>query len=717
VGRPRGGLPGRLRGYCPFCGTAFDHTGTADGPVVSERYQRGRSLGAGGGGEAFLAWDRNLDTFVVLKHLRQGVAATAQAEKDVLVGLRHDSIVRILGYEPAGPYLVLEYVPGTVLGAAASGASRVSGQGQGAGAATDVPDPLVVLTHGLQVLQALDYLHGRGLLHCDVKPANIVRFREESPAGARDRVRLIDFGAVRRIGSRGPIESYTVGYAPDSVVGERPRGGRPHPRRNRSPEAEAPGPGFDLHCLGRTLAELCGFTRASLREPLPGDPVRDALRRLLLRATRPDPADRFRTARQFAEQLSGVIRMMAARGPAPYKVTRPSALFGTLSAPFDAGLGGARPVEDWRAALGSWRTAPAELRASPLAFPELPSPLHVPDPRTVAAALAQRVQEPDEEVPWDQVRRAEECREALAALTSSAPAGRPDLPEQTGMLVEQLVEEAGRAPGETDARAGDLPAHWAVSWHQALLTLAAGQPEAARVHAERTLGAAPGELLPRLLLGLIAEQAGRYEEAADHCATVLATAPALGAAGFGLARARLATGRRDAAAEGLETLTGEARFAAAARIARVRVLCAVVPADAGPAAGGGGGPDEAVDLPDEAQLERAEAEVARAAQDPGTREALAAEIAYARLCRAATAARRASGGRDEAGDRRAVAALDDARAKASGAVRALAARARSEAEHTDLMDLAYGLRPPVEWWWQRLPRRAGGAAARARGTR
>lgn len=178
VGRERHGAPGRVQGFCGKCGERFDFTRPRPFQTIAGRYEAYRRLGAGAFGAALLAYDRNLDTDVVLKDLTQSVARTARRERNALVGLRHDSIVRIYGYEPKVPYLVLEYVRGTPLSVRAD--DRLE----------------VILGHGLQILQALDYLHARGLLHMDVKPGNIIRFGEESADGPRDRVRLIDFGAA-----------------------------------------------------------------------------------------------------------------------------------------------------------------------------------------------------------------------------------------------------------------------------------------------------------------------------------------------------------------------------------------------------------------------------------------------------------------------------------------------------------------------------------------
>ncbi|MDG4858925.1 protein kinase, partial [Streptomyces sp. T-3] len=325
VGRGRGGEPGRTVGFCPKCGTRFDFR-KVDDLVIAGRYEVRRLLGQGSYGVAYLAYDRNLATDVVVKELRTSLRPGR--ERDVLVGLRHDAIVRILGYEPESErhYLVLEYIPGTGLSA--------------------LPDDRLenLLAHGVRLLQALDYLHARGLLHCDVKPLNIVRFHEAGPSGRLDRVRLIDFGAVRSVTDRGRVAEYTERYAPLPGDAEYETG---------------PTPGFDLYGLGMTLKEVC---RTHLTD-LSAAGVR-SLSLLLERATNPNgPAWRFTSARQFGEQLSGVIRQVVAAPQGGRRVARPSALFGSLTEPLHGGIGEARPLGHWiRAGLdtvGPGQAAPA----------------------------------------------------------------------------------------------------------------------------------------------------------------------------------------------------------------------------------------------------------------------------------------------------------------------------------------------------------------------
>jgi serine/threonine-protein kinase PknG len=505
VGRSHGSARGRATGFCRHCGRQFDFTRAETGHVINGRYEVRSKLGAGSFGTALLAYDRNLGTDVVLKDLTQSVARTAEQERDALVGLRHDSIVRIYGYEE--PYLVLEYVRGTPLSVRAD--DRLE----------------VILSHGLQILQALDYLHDRGLLHLDVKPENIIRFRERGADGWRDRVRLIDFGAVRKLGTPGRAASYTEAYAP-------PSGDREH----RDPTA-----GFDLFCLGMTLRVLCHRQLRSL-----DGPGARALGQLLARATDISlPERRFVSARQFAEQLSGVIRQVVAAAPARRQITRPSAIFGSMTATLDGGLGRQRPLSHWITA--GVRDGRGLVMAAPFA---------VPAPAEVAAALPAPLADPDEPA------RTQPCAAALGSCRAALRYGKPD--------------DARRALDE--AR---LPAwFWIRAWYEGLIALARGEVPAATQHFGAVAGTLPGELIPALALGACAEIGNDPDEACRYYQAVADTAPALGVAAFGLARTYFFAGRRGDAVAAAERLAAELserelRFEEEARVATVRLLAAV----------------------------------------------------------------------------------------------------------------------------------------------
>ena len=586
VGRGHAGEPGLTTGFCPRCGTRFDFS-QPGGLTIAGRYDVIRVLGSGAYGAAYLAHDRSLGTEVVLKGLHKSVAKTALHERNVLVELRHDSIVRILGYEEDGPYLVLEYMPGMPL------------------SARDGDRLETLLAHGVRVLQALDYLHARGLLHCDVKPLNIIRFREENPAGALDRVRLIDFGAVRsRTQDTGPVVAYTRAFAPPES----------------DPEHLHPTPGFDLFGLGMTLREVCrshGTDRSA--------PGVDSLRLLLARATHPEPVRRFRSARQFAEQLSGVIRQVVAAPPTRRQVSRVSALFGSAPEALHGGLGAARPLDHWVGA-----------RPDGAALLEMPAPFRSPDPGDIAAALPAPLSDPDDPAVTD-------------------PSG--------GALAESRLALRGKdaATAAAHLRAARLPGwHWLADWYCGLISLAAGHPKRAAAVFTMVRRALPGELIPHLALGLCAELRGDRTVARSHYDTVFGTTPALGAAGFGLARVLLLAGQRARAVEVAEQLAGEFRYEREARVAAVRLRVMVLP-----------GPDHPA--PTEDDVARARADLRGLDVNEAAAAALRAEIQYAEFL--------------HTGDRLGL----------SEAIRALGPHAPTEREYVALVDLANRLRPELSW--------------------
>jgi serine/threonine-protein kinase PknG len=596
VGRGRAGEPGRTKGYCPKCGTAFDFD-RPSGLTIAGRYDVERALGSGAYGAAYLVHDRNLATQVVLKALNKSVARTALHERDVLVGLRHDSIVRILGYEHEGPHLVLEYVPGVPL--TAGDGDRLE----------------TLLAHGVRILQALDYLHERGLLHCDVKPLNIIRYREQSPAGALDRVRLIDFGAVRSQKDTAPVGAYTPDYAPPLS----------------DPEHRHPTPGFDLYSLGVTLHDVC---RSRLTDH--SAPGVESLRLLLARAMDVErPSRRFVSARQFAEQLSGVIRQVVAAAPTYRQVARPSALFGSMPEPLHGGLGAARPLTHW-----------VQARPGEDATLTMSAPFASPEPGDIAAALPTPLSDPDAPDLAGSTRR------ALAESRLALRRRDPELAERT-------------------LAAACLPDwHWLHAWYSGLIALAREDAESAATAFTTVREAVPGELIPQLALGLCAELRKNLTAARSHYSAVFDTTPALGAAGFGLARVHLLAGERTKAVGTAVRLAEEFRYEREARVAAVRLSVMVLD-----------GPDRPRPTGDD--LARAEAGLDGLDVDGPAQAGLRSEIQYAHFLH------------------------HHDRERLSDAIRELGPHAPTQPEYVALVDLANRLRPPLRWRWSARRGRTG----------
>ncbi|MBG6091143.1 tetratricopeptide repeat protein [Actinomadura viridis] len=298
VGRGRDGRPGRPEGYCPRCGTRFRFTpALARGDLVAAQYEVLGCLAHGGTGWVYLARDREVSgRWVALKGLLgtgdPDLLAAAAAERRFLAAVEHPNIVRIHNFVQhfGAGYIVMEYVGGRSL-------KEIVLERRRAG---ESPPLAHVLAYGLEALRALGHLHDLGLLYCDFKPDNAIH--------TGDQLKLIDLGGVRRAGDPdGPVYG-TVGY--------------------QAPEIAERGPsiGSDLYTVARTMAvlsfEFTGFT-GKYRESLPDrDRVQILKRygsydRLLRRGAHPDPAERFGSAAEMAEQVAGVLHEVLAGGGRP----------------------------------------------------------------------------------------------------------------------------------------------------------------------------------------------------------------------------------------------------------------------------------------------------------------------------------------------------------------------------------------------------------------
>ena len=156
------------------------------------KYQIQSKLGEGATSEVFLCRDEFFQRDVALKRVRSAmlsdsvdgpVYARFFAAEAALVGrLQHPNVVQILDAvaDPVAPYLVMEYVPGTTLRTFCS------------------PDNLLplelIVEIGFKLAMALGYVFRQGLIHRDVKPANIMAVTD--PRGLVTDVKITDFGSV-----------------------------------------------------------------------------------------------------------------------------------------------------------------------------------------------------------------------------------------------------------------------------------------------------------------------------------------------------------------------------------------------------------------------------------------------------------------------------------------------------------------------------------------
>lgn len=187
--------------------------------TLAGRYRVGSRLGSGGMAEVYLAQDLRLGRTVAVKTLRADMAFDPyfherfRREARSAASLNHPSVVAVYdsGEEQLTgggvlPYIVMEYVPGTTL------AERLR---------SEIPPTLqqaLELTDG--VLRALEHAHGAGIVHRDVKPANVMLTAD----GA---VKVMDFGIARAMSGQETAitqASIVIGTAeylsPEQAIGQ-----------------------------------------------------------------------------------------------------------------------------------------------------------------------------------------------------------------------------------------------------------------------------------------------------------------------------------------------------------------------------------------------------------------------------------------------------------------------------------------------------------------
>ncbi|SOD86525.1 serine/threonine-protein kinase [Streptomyces sp. Ag109_G2-15] len=552
VGRARGDRPGRTEGFCTKCGHPYSFVPKLKaGDVVHGQYEVAGCLAHGGLGWIYLAVDRAVsDRWVVLKGLLdtgdQDAMEAAISERRFLAEIEHANIVRIYNFvehldQRTGSldgYIVMEYVGGKSLKEIANARRTPDGR----------RDPLPVeqaCAYGIEALEALGHLHSRNLLYCDFKVDNAIQ--------TEDQLKLIDMGAVRRMDDDESAIYGTVGY--------------------QAPEVAEVGPSVasDLYTVGRTLAVLTfdfqGYTNVfvdSLPDPDHIEVFRryESFYRLLVRATDPDPARRFASAQEMAEQLTGVLREVVSLQTGQARPAL-STLLGPEVKVTDAEL---FPKLD-----GDVSRLGARQVRSAHPVPALPPAAIVKPVDTPAAALA---------LPVPLVDPGDPNAGFLAGLMASAPAelisaldAAPVATVETRLRQVRARLESGDHQAALMALAKldeERPDDWRVVWYRGVAALVTGDFEGAALSFDAIYDAFPGEAAPKLALGLCAEVLGQLDNAAEYYGLVWATDPSFVSAAFGLARVQLAAGDRRGAVRTLESVPESSIHYTAARVAAVR---------------------------------------------------------------------------------------------------------------------------------------------------
>ncbi len=258
-----------------------------------DKYHILERLGAGGMGSVYRAKQVSLGRDVAIKVMRPdlldkpGFADNFRREAQLAASLQHPNIIGIydFGRENDVCFFSMEFVDGENLMDRLQRAQVLPAE--------------EVMAFAAQVVAALDYAHGKRILHQDIKPQNLMVDR----AG---RIKIADFGLARMMqygeNATGPTMG-TPQYVPPEVV-------------RRSP----PDPRSDIYSLAATMFHLLTgrppynagnaseIVRRHLEDPVP-DPrsvradVPDALAELVMRGLSKDPARRPATAAEFRQTL------------------------------------------------------------------------------------------------------------------------------------------------------------------------------------------------------------------------------------------------------------------------------------------------------------------------------------------------------------------------------------------------------------------------------
>jgi len=267
------------------------------GSALDGRYELHALIGEGAFGRVYRGLDRRLARAVAVKVIKPWWAEDSawverfQREAQLLARISDPGIVQIydIGHAEDGPYYVAELVDGESL------AERLRDGPLPAAQARAIAE---------QLCDALAGAHAQGIVHCDVKPANVL-------ITATGKVKVGDFGVARLAEGTSQAPSTTVAGTPRYMSPEQARG-------------QPTGPATDVYSAGVVLYEMLAaeppFAHGSavelglryVQEQPPSLPaeVPSALREVVARALAKDPGDRYRDGAAMA----GALR--AARSPA-----------------------------------------------------------------------------------------------------------------------------------------------------------------------------------------------------------------------------------------------------------------------------------------------------------------------------------------------------------------------------------------------------------------
>ncbi len=302
---------------CPFCGYSFDEEEDTDKvrvkvksdyeevvPIIEkigDKYEFLQVIGKGGFSKVFLVRDKLLDRKCALKVLSPKILSDSEMlerfrrEAKIYASLEHPNIVPIyeVGIYRNLAYILMKYIDGITLKDYIKQYMKKHHK----------PLPIDEIAKiSRDVLSALHYMHSRGIIHRDVKPANVIIDKQTG------RAILADFGLAKRLDESGSLtRSGEMLGTPYYVSPEQAKGEKTTPQS-------------DIYSFGITLFEMAtgkvpfiGETPFQIlmkhvREPLPSpsryNPEIDPeLERIILKATDKKPKNRYRSALEMMKDI------------------------------------------------------------------------------------------------------------------------------------------------------------------------------------------------------------------------------------------------------------------------------------------------------------------------------------------------------------------------------------------------------------------------------
>ncbi len=309
--------------YCPACGedlrgltpTSDTLSGPLAGRVIDGRYRLKEKLGEGGMGTVFKVEHVRMGKVLALKLLRPELGADKQLmarfhqEARVVSRLSHPNTIQVFDFgelDDGSLYIAMEYLPGRDL----AWSLRTQGPFSEEQA----------LSIGSQVLASLQEAHEKGIIHRDVKPANVMRVRQKD---REDLVKVLDFG----------IAKLNEGDGRKSITGVADFIGTPAYMSPEQAKGEPLDARSDVYSVGALLFELVtgraiftGPTPMSVvtqqleavpprvAEVAPGRPVSPAFEVAVRKALAKAKSERFASAEAMRAALEKIRRELGQGG-------------------------------------------------------------------------------------------------------------------------------------------------------------------------------------------------------------------------------------------------------------------------------------------------------------------------------------------------------------------------------------------------------------------